>query len=292
VRKTIEPTSTHTQNGTMYPLIATPTHDGKLFKNYVISMLNAISAFTSAQIRAQVLLLEGESLVTRARNNCVAHFLANPEWTHLFWIDSDIGFTPEAALRLLNSGYDVAAGVYPLKRENWPDDGLPTGTTLADFETNYTRYTVNHTASTHPTDIQIAVQPDGFVKLSEAPTGFMVIKRSVFERLMTHYPHLRYRPDGIGDVDNGLHYRFFDVMVDPVSQRYLSEDYGFCRLWTGLGESVYVDARSDLTHQGSKLYRGNFAQTLLHALPNAVGASTGKRLILTGREYLQPPKTT
>lgn len=72
---------------------------------------------------------QGESLVTRARNDCVAKFLAAPEWTHLFRIDADIGFSSEATFRLLRSGYDIAAGVYPLKRENWPLNGVPAATT-------------------------------------------------------------------------------------------------------------------------------------------------------------------
>jgi hypothetical protein len=33
----------------------------------------------------------GDSLVSRSRNDCVAHFLANKPFTHLFWIDADIG---------------------------------------------------------------------------------------------------------------------------------------------------------------------------------------------------------
>ncbi len=68
------------------------------------------------------------------------------------------------------------------------------------------------------------------MEMTEAPTGFMVIKRAVFERLMASYPDLAYVPDSIGEADLGLHYRFFDVMVDPQTRRYLSEDYGFCRL--------------------------------------------------------------
>ena len=47
------------------------------------------------------MMQRGESLITRARNNCVATFLENKEWTHLFWIDSDIGFSAEAFYRLL-----------------------------------------------------------------------------------------------------------------------------------------------------------------------------------------------
>lgn len=273
-----------------FPVFMTPSHDGKFFGNYTRSIVNMVIQAERLGMPLQVYFHEGESLVTRARNNCVAAFLAQPEWTHLFWVDSDIGFSAEAAFRLLLSGYDIASGVYPLKRDNWPADGVAAGTTCAQFEATYTRYTVNAPAGSGDNGgtVDLLVQPDGFMKVTEAPTGFMVIKRAVFERLMAHYPELQYVPDSIGVPDQGLHYRFFDVMVDPVTRRYLSEDYGFCRLWEGLGESIYVDAQSNLTHQGGKTYRGNFAASLQTSLPHAVGGPAGATMHLHGAEYLRP----
>jgi hypothetical protein len=271
-----------------FPVVVSPSHDGKFFQNYVTSLLNFTIEAERAGMRMQVLFHQGESLVTRARNNCVAQFLANPDWTHLFWIDADIGFSAQAAFRLLLSGYDIAAGVYPLKRENWPSEGVPAGTTQQQFEATFTRYTVNAKASETTAQVELEVQPDGFMKMTEAPTGFMVIKRAVFERLMASYPDLNYVPDSIGETDRGLHYRFFDVMVDPETRRYLSEDYGFCRLWSGLGESIYIDANSNLSHQGAKMYRGDFANSLLTSLPHAVGGPVGAAMVLKGQEYLKP----
>ena len=271
-----------------FPVVVSPSHDGKFFQNYVTSLLNFTIEAERAGMRMQVLFHQGESLVTRARNNCVAQFLANPSWTHLFWIDADIGFSAQAAFRLLLSGYDIAAGVYPLKRENWPAEGVPAGTTQQQFEATFTRYTVNAKASEITSQVELEVQPDGFMKMTEAPTGFMVIKRAVFERLIASYPDLNYVPDSIGETDRGLHYRFFDVMVDPETRRYLSEDYGFCRLWSGLGESIYIDANSNLSHQGAKMYRGDFANSLVTSLAHAVGGPVGATMVLKGREYLQP----
>jgi hypothetical protein len=271
-----------------FPVVMSPSHDGKFFQNYVTSLLNFTIEAERAGMRMQVLFHQGESLVTRARNNCVAQFLANPDWTHLFWIDADIGFSAQAAFRLLLSDYDIAAGVYPLKRENWPAEGVPAGTTQQHFEATFTRYTVNAKVSEATARVELEVQPDGFMKMTEAPTGFMVIKRAVFERLMASYPDLNYVPDSIGEADRGLHYRFFDVMVDPETRRYLSEDYGFCRLWSGLGESIYIDANSNLSHQGAKMYRGDFANSLLTSLPHAVGGPVGAAMVLTGQEYLKP----
>ena len=135
-------------------------------------------------------------------------FLENKEWTHLFWIDSDIGFSPEAALRLLQADYEIAAGVYPLKREEWPAEGLPAGMSQEAFQAKYQRYTVNARPLPGQESMHFTIQEDGFIEMSEAPTGFMLIKREVFEKMMAHYPELRYVPDSIGVSDQGLHYRF------------------------------------------------------------------------------------
>ncbi|HEX3939396.1 MAG TPA: hypothetical protein VHX43_17980, partial [Xanthobacteraceae bacterium] len=135
----------------------------------------------------------GDSLVTRVRNDCVAFFLSQPQYTHLFWIDADIGFSPQAAFRLLLCDHDVAASVYPLKREDWPAEGVPAGTTRQKFEELYARFTVN-AGRVGETEVDIAVDKDGFIKVREAPTGFMCIKRDVFDRLIACYPSwLMYR---------------------------------------------------------------------------------------------------
>ena len=234
-------------------------------------------------------LRRGDSLVTRCRNDCVAVFLANPRFTHLFFIDADIGFSPEASFRLLLANRDVAAGVYPLKRETWPPGGVPQGTTRARFEALYQRYTVN-AGREGKASVELSIDRDGFMEVREAPTGFMCIKRQVLDRLIEAYPDMRYVPDWPKGTypEGGVHYRFFDVMVDPESRRYLSEDYDFCRIWEAIGGKIFVDANSDLSHQGERLYTGDFAATLRAALPSAVGAPEGQRMHITGLENLKP----
>ncbi len=62
----------------MFPVIMTPSHDGKYFHNYTVSLLNLVIEAQKIGMSLQVVLHRGESLITRARNDCVAKFLANP----------------------------------------------------------------------------------------------------------------------------------------------------------------------------------------------------------------------
>ena len=124
--------------------------------------------------------------------------------------------------------------------------------------------------------------------MAEAPTGFVVIKRSVFEKMMQHYPELQYVSDSHGVENKGLHYHFFDVMVDPETNRYLSEDYVFCRLWENMVGKFYIDCQSNLTHQGAKNYLGSFANSLQNNFALAILAKVDIHLKITGLNYLKP----
>ena len=242
------------------PFVATPSYGGAMSSIYVRSLLGLVNLAWSHGFAMQTRFLDGDSLVPRARNRLVAEFMADARWTHLFWIDADIGFEPEAALRLLLAGRDVVAGVYPLKTDGWPAEGLreplPAGTTRAQFEAAHARFPANAP--------QGAVDEDGFLEVLDAPTGFMLIARGVFERLAAAMPELRYTPDAPTDDPASRawpHYRFFDLMAEPGNGRWLSEDYAFCRRWQAVGGKVHVDARSRLAHQGLRTYAGDFGRS-------------------------------
>lgn len=268
-------------------LVATPCFSGNICLNYVLSIINLQRECIAAGMGIDFYFNPGDSLVTRARNDCVAYFLSQPQFTHLFWIDADIGFSPQAAFRLLLADRDVAAGAYPIKREEWPAGGVAQGTTRETFVHRHQRYPVNtgHAGE----DVDLIVDGDGFIRVREAPTGFMLIKRSVFARMIERYPELKYVPDWPEGSypEGGMHYRFFDTSIDPESGRYLSEDYSFCRLWENLGGSIFVDADSRLSHEGRRVWQGDFPATLRHAPHIAVGAPKGLRVRVSGLHNLK-----
>jgi hypothetical protein len=245
----------------MKVMFATPCYISAVSMNYVTSIFELTRH--SAKFGLDCILhMHSESLITRGRNRMVLDFLRDESLTHLFWIDSDIAFPPQAAARLLLADRDVAAGVYPMKSMNWPEGGLPAGMTQQQFETRYTAYPfnpINHGAS----PVSEFVDADGFVEVAEAPTGFMVIKRHVFLQMMERYPELNYVPDGFPNHPLAhLHWRFFDCMIDPDSGRYLSEDYAFCRRWRDMGGKVWVDLECKLMHLGQHMYRGDLLESL------------------------------
>jgi len=202
----------------MNVMFATPCYISAVSMNYVTSLFGLTLDSAHAGRRC-ILHMHSESLITRGRNNIVAEFLRHQELTHLFWIDSDVTFDSSSVFRLLLANRDLAAGIYPIKSHNWPPEGLPAGMTREQFEIRFASYPFN-SIKHGALPIGPFADEHGFIEVEEAPTGFMCIKRNVFQRMIEHYPQLNYRPYGQpfnprANPTEKLHWLFFDCMVDP-----------------------------------------------------------------------------
>src|SRR6202051_220195 len=101
-------------------VVATPCFGGQVSSIYASSIFQLQRALRAkSNIDLKVLLRDGDALITRARANLVTMFLDDPAATHFLFVDADIGFTPDQVFRLIESGADVVAGIYPIKRVNW-----------------------------------------------------------------------------------------------------------------------------------------------------------------------------
>ena len=101
-------------------VVATPCFGGQVSSIYASSIFGLQQAVQGiSNVDLKVHLRDGDALITRARANLVTLFLDDPAATHLLFIDADIGFTPDQVFRLIESGADVVAGCYPIKRVNW-----------------------------------------------------------------------------------------------------------------------------------------------------------------------------
>ncbi len=244
--------------------IATPCYGGQIGEPYFRSMLRSSIIFNKYEIPYTVSTLANESLVTRGRNTLVSFFMENPDATHLFFVDADIEFSPEDMLRMVAYDKDVIVGAYPKKAINWgsiitaaknnPEENAST------IEGHSSNYVVNFEFNTDEDGNKIpAVKVvDNLVKLKDAGTGFMCIKKSVIQKMFDAHPELKYINDINVDQKFEKHmYALFDTMIDPESRRYLSEDYTFCRLWQKMGGDVWLDPRTALNHVGHYTFRGN-----------------------------------
>jgi len=207
--------------------ISMPCYGGMLTESTFMSFIKWANTARQLGIDWTLETMVNESLISRARNTLTAKFLDMPEATHLFFVDADIGWEPWHLLVLINRDKDVIAGLYPMKT-------MPIKWVVNGFEGAETG-------------------PDGLQEVSKAGTGFLLMKKHVFEKLNKHPAVKQYKNDIGLDPKYDQHLKtYFDTAVRQ--NRYYSEDWTFCENWRDLGGKVFVDKRVLLRHSGSYVF--------------------------------------
>ena len=245
--------------------IATPCYGGQIGEPYFRSMMRLAILFNKYNTQYTVSTLANESLVTRGRNTLTSFFMENKQATHLFFIDADIEFNPEDILRMVAYDKPIVVGAYPKKAINWDSilgaarnpDLNETSDTIEGHSSNYVVNFDFMTDDKGNKTPQVQIE-DNLVKLKDAGTGFMCIKKDVIQQMFDKHPEYKYVNDiNVDQKFEPYMYALFDTMIDPESRRYLSEDYMFCRTWQNMGGTVYLDPRTALSHVGHYTFRGN-----------------------------------
>jgi hypothetical protein len=217
-----------------------PCYGGQLTEQTFMSFIKWANTARQLGLDWTVETMTNESLISRARNTLTAKFLATEGSTHLMFIDADIGWEPWHVLVLLNAQKDVIGGLYPMKSlpVKWCVNGLP----------------------------GFVEQPDDpLIEVTKTGTGFLLMKREVFEKLNSH-PAVRHFNNDIGLDANLNQYMktYFDTAVRE--NRYYSEDWTFCENWRDLGGQVWVDKRVLLRHTGTYVFDGTTQEKLYQDL--------------------------
>ena len=206
-------------------MLGIAAYDGTLSAGTCMALQSFILNHKSADesIRAEVhqYICVGDSHVDRARNRIVKAFL-NTDCSHLFFIDSDIGFTPQQIDALLARDVEIVGGLYPKKEigePKWVMEMLPE-----------------------------VPQPDhtGLIECKFVGTGYVLIARKVFEKFIESKPEIEYEDDSDGKL--GTMWAFFGGKIKD--RRWLSEDWNFCADWREMGGKIYADTNIILGHTG------------------------------------------
>jgi hypothetical protein len=207
----------------MSTAIGIPAHTGTIHTATQRAILSCLGMFD------QQVFFDGCSDLAKARCAVVDSFLKTP-CDYLLFIDSDMEFTRADMHRISEHRHlDIVAGIYPPKRS---DDNRP----------------------------MVWPQPErntGLIEVERAATGFMQIRRSVFDRIRGHAGDRYFWEQALG----GMVYDYFPSgiqlnLLDRQGRRmWLSDDYAFCELARAAGCRVWVDLDVRLGHIGPVTYR-------------------------------------
>ena len=244
--------------------VATPVHS-ECSIHYTQALLKFQKQCMMNSIMVSFSLLKS-SLVTQGRNLCVANFLKDPtNYTHLLFIDSDIDFKFDTIIKMLKFDREVIATPYPMKHIHWDQiwDRVQKGKIKNIEELK---------RAGHAFPIKLDNQKgkeipvvDGVIEVSHAPTGCMLIKKQVFDKMIKAYPNDKIEQativNGKALIDE-YNYNFFDTIHDPETRKYYGEDFGFCKKWTAIGGKCYCYVSDDITHVGEYAYNGKLMDNL------------------------------
>ena len=261
-------------------MVCTPCHSD-VSMHYCQAVLKFQQACWAKKIQVSFTLLKS-SLVTQGRNLCVAEMLSHEDnYTHLLFIDSDIDFNSETIFKMLDFDKDIISVPYPMKILSW--------------DKIWRRLNLKENAVTDANDLAKAgftfpvkiedpnsITVDrGLMEITHAPTGCMLIKREVFEKMIKEYPHLEiFQPTNINGKEEKKDnmYNLFDTLHDPVTKRYFGEDFGFCQRWVDIGGKVYAYINEYITHVGEYSYCGRFRDDLEQATKPVKAVDESKKI--------------
>jgi len=228
--------------------VSTPCFGNKIFSDYMVDVMNLDHACQQWGIGFDICLIGNFPMLPIARSTCVKHFL-DSESTHMLFVDADISFTPMNVLRLLQANKDFCCSSYPKKAIRWERLVNKTFSSTHDLERAALDYT-HHTEPDAKTD-------DGFIESSAAATGFMLLKRTVLEKMIEAYPELQFNSNYESNgkqADSKNLYALFNPVINPVSRECHGDDNSFCGRWTQIGGKIYVDIENPVTHIGLNSY--------------------------------------
>jgi hypothetical protein len=218
--------------------IGLPAYDFKISVKLAISLAEFCVKAQSYGINVQMANVSGCSVVSRARNLVVQHFLES-DCDHLLMIDADMTINADDIFRLLafnqTRGIVAGVGVARKKEKVWFSalDKDENGNVLMDSM--------------------------GLVKATRVGTGFIMIQRKVFEALKEQNPDWTYF-DVSSEKDLTV---FFDFKLDK-EEGYMGEDFVFCDRAIQAGFDVWIDPTIKLGHMGLHEFTGCFGEDFLY----------------------------
>ena len=240
----------------MKVFIATPTIASTVQVETTLSIVRMLNELRDTGHGADWFNYDG-AYVTRARHLLASMFLARTEFTHLLFLDSDIGVPSGAITRLLRTGQEVIGLACPLRHFE-----------IARFAE------AARDAPEGPPDLarlnalsrQFNIEPDaadpvirnGLLRVNRIGFGCIMIARSAFEKLIASGGVARHKSGSFRQLGgDGEYWGFFDEMNLP--DGFVSEDYAFCRRWLDLpGAAIWALTDMPVAHVGAYAHRAAY----------------------------------
>ena len=249
--------------------------------HFVQSLLLSLGYLEKSGIRYSVTFLADDTEgFSQSRRKAVSSFLAEKDFTHLMFLDSDKGFGSETLLELVKSGHPVV-GLAPPQKAIKPDlvhknckdiDALPNTMTFAKCMT----YNVGIAEGKHSIEA-------GFIKVSWLSGGVVCMSRAAVSDICNaEEVTKRYKEFGSDSYVYGVFddYHAMDggENTDGTDGTMYTDTRAMSMRCGKLGIPVHASVTMGVTSVGSFAYQGHWGVALdvvTIEAPTAAGAATG-----------------
>ena len=212
--------------------IATPAHNDLVNTFYATSLADTCVILKDKGIQVMHGVISGGSMLVMERNRIFKSFLES-DCTHIFCVDADIGWKGVDVAKMISYKKDFIAALYPSRT----NEGF------------FFRGFVNPNNT-------LKLSPEGLLKVSACPAGFMIIARSVLTKIMEKHPENKFQAN-INNFTHEIGYCFFNTPI--INNVFWGEDFAFCEMVNELGIDIWIDTEIEINHAGRK---GIFAKYL------------------------------
>jgi hypothetical protein len=188
-----------------------------------------------------------DSIITHARNQIANSFMLDSDIDTLLFVDSDIGFDPQAILKMVNDNPGFIGAPFPKKAINWQSvkDAFDAGVSVEEIEKHTGDFAV---VFDKPTEISL----DEPVECKRVGFAIVAITREFLEKIQ---PFVKKYIDHDGIEKHEYFYTGFTEEGNA-----LSETYTFCDLANNNGLKTHIAPWVDVEHVGAYVFRGSFAE--------------------------------
>lgn len=218
-------------------LIGTPAFGGKVFTEYLTSMIGTQHGFHRDGIEFSVCTIDNESFINRARDR-IANIAMAGDYDKLIFIDADMGWTYNDMCNLCNSDKNIVGGTYPIK-------DLPISLNFNPLDQHFHYFeNLKRTVEDFDKFKNDEAVINGEIEVMHVPTGFMSINTAVLHHL--HDKTETYTLNG-KTLNNFFPHSIKNGILE-------SEDWAFCSLARENGIPVYLNTKIVLSHTGTYKY--------------------------------------
>jgi hypothetical protein len=210
-------------------LIAVPAYEHKMYAETALSIFCAAQFLAEKKIHAKMTWYSGADIEDVRNLFVTAWYDTQPEFSHLLFVDADMGFEPELIRDFIRFDKPLM-GVLYAKRKAGPEivGIVPAGHSIDD---------VVH----------------GFIRADAVGCGVTMISREVITKMLEVMPYLSdAMPSSLMQATPDMKLkrviRCFDKIRNETMR--LSEDMSFCYRWQACGGEVWANVNHKISHVG------------------------------------------